>query len=481
MQLKNFLAGIIGFLSCLSIAIPADAQYGTFKYNTRINGNMNGYYEVLPPDYTANTDTKYPLIIYIHGYGATGDGMPAPGPTQDDAKGHLEFLIYTGWGTIPWRAYRETLPTSFTVDGKQMEYIMINPQFMVEPYFNYPDRTANVDITDLLEYCFAHYRIDPQKVYLTGQSAGANYIMNYMASGLPNSKKIAAVVATSPGANHSTPNTGSTPAKGQAIANTHAAVWISVSEIDFIDPVDDQGQEYHDAQDWINDINNANPTIGATLYVLPGKNNHNAAATTTYDPSTNFDGKNIYQWMFQFSNLDVVPLTGIKLSANPENKFIRLNWNSFLIHLNSTFNIERSSNGEQFNSIGIIQSINSSSETQYTFLDQFPLNGNNFYRIFQRDANGKITYSTVVSVKIDRPNAIRIFPNPARKNINIYFEKPITNTALRIYSSGGALVKELKIRNTNSITIDVSNLSKGVYNGILSKDGNITHFNFVRE
>src|SRR5688500_2330931 len=44
--------------------------------HTAVNSNIGGYYEALPPDYHSNPTKKYPLLIFVHGIGETGDGSP---------------------------------------------------------------------------------------------------------------------------------------------------------------------------------------------------------------------------------------------------------------------------------------------------------------------------------------------------------------------------------------------------------------------
>lgn len=98
-------------------ALATQAQTKTLKYNTRVNDNINGYFEYLPINYNDVPAKEFPLFIYLHGTGTAGDGSP----------GVLEYVVNSGWGTPPWRAWRDYLPTSFTVDpdGQQREFVQV--------------------------------------------------------------------------------------------------------------------------------------------------------------------------------------------------------------------------------------------------------------------------------------------------------------------------------------------------------------------
>ena len=80
------------------------------------------------------------------------------------------------------------------------------------------------------------------------------------------------------------------------------------------------------------------------------------------------------------------------------------------------FEIERSSDGYNFTSIGIVpeQPYN----PEYTFTDNFPDNRNNFYRLRFRDSDGHSSTGPVVHISMtcSRQKKIRVIPNPVTEN-----------------------------------------------------------------
>ncbi|MGC4036440.1 MAG: T9SS type A sorting domain-containing protein [Chitinophagaceae bacterium] len=78
------------------------------------------------------------------------------------------------------------------------------------------------------------------------------------------------------------------------------------------------------------------------------------------------------------------------------------------------YTIERSDNGTGFVSIGDVQSKNSGATSYYTFSDNAPLAGNNYYRIKNVFADGTVSYSAVIKISVkENPSlSFSVYPNP---------------------------------------------------------------------
>jgi len=95
----------------------------------------------------------------------------------------------------------------------------------------------------------------------------------------------------------------------------------------------------------------------------------------------------------------------------------------------SHFNIQRSTNGVSFTTIGKVVAQNKSINS-YEFIDaNLPslegLGVGLFYRIQSIDKDGKISYSEVKQIRLNQltNNPINIYPNPSKGEINIDFNK----------------------------------------------------------
>lgn len=70
------------------------------------------------------------------------------------------------------------------------------------------------------------------------------------------------------------------------------------------------------------------------------------------------------------------------------------------------------------------------------------------------------TQNTTNINKVEKINAIKLFPNPASSLLNIAVEKPL---AIEIYDAKGALIFQDKNNNETSFKIDISTWAKGLY------------------
>jgi hypothetical protein len=126
---------------------------------------------------------------------------------------------------------------------------------------------------------------------------------------------------------------------------------------------------------------------------------------------------------------------------------------------------------------GPIDSLQSNSATNYSFVDHNPVSGSNVYRLQQNDINGNITYSALVTINYNSltvDGTFTVYPNPSRELITVSVNSTSTNTPAayvsKIYNTAGAVIGERNI-SANSWTEDISNYKAGVYIIVL-KDNN---------
>ncbi len=101
-----------------------------------------------------------------------------------------------------------------------------------------------------------------------------------------------------------------------------------------------------------------------------------------------------------------------------------LKWNTLSEKNNKGFDIERSTDGKSFKTIGHQKSAavngNSTTQIEYAFTDNQPVTGNNYYRLRQVDFDGMATFSEVKKVTFDGSAiGIQLFPNPAHEQLTI--------------------------------------------------------------
>jgi hypothetical protein len=97
----------------------------------------------------------------------------------------------------------------------------------------------------------------------------------------------------------------------------------------------------------------------------------------------------------------------------------------------------------------------------YTFLDVNPLKAVNYYRLIQRDQDGRGSYSKVVNVLFtDLAKQLSVFPNRISDGkLNIQLQQAGT---VSLYNSVGELMLRKKLSAGMQI-MNTGNLAKGIY------------------
>lgn len=135
---------------------------------------------------------------------------------------------------------------------------------------------------------------------------------------------------------------------------------------------------------------------------------------------------------------------------------------------NDHFDVEASSDGENFEKIGEIKGAgNSNSELSYEFFDGSPLATTTYYRLKQVDHDGESSLSSVISVKQKYSQDFVIYPNPTGGDLYIEFTAEKEETySIKVIDVIGK-VTEIEVsanKGGNRLLFNgLDNHSKGVY------------------
>jgi len=146
----------------------------------------------------------------------------------------------------------------------------------------------------------------------------------------------------------------------------------------------------------------------ARFRVLFGSN------TTTTDIGVGFDNFAIY------AGVTPLPVEMLSFDAVLLNESIQLSWSTSSELNNDLFNVQRSSDGNTFTTIGEVAGHGTINEVQfYQFVDHDPILGLNYYRLEQIDYDG--TSEIHKTIRIDNSTSdpffdAVIFPNPSFQN-----------------------------------------------------------------
>jgi hypothetical protein len=151
-----------------------------------------------------------------------------------------------------------------------------------------------------------------------------------------------------------------------------------------------------------------------------------------------------------------------------------LTWQTASEINNEGFEIQRSTDGNNWQNIGFVNGRGTAYETSnYQFMDTNPQKGVNYYRLKQMDYDGAFDYSNVVSVEVAvSGKLLAISPNPVQNGeLTLYIpDEDMEEATLEIFNTVGQLVRT-EVLTSNQATIRVNDLSKGMYLFSLNTNG----------
>jgi len=188
------------------------------------------------------------------------------------------------------------------------------------------------------------------------------------------------------------------------------------------------------------------------------------------------DVGNLENWSIKISYtpLVVTPVSLLSFSGYREGNHNLLKWSTASEQNNKGFQVERSTDGVNYSSIGFVNSRsvngNSASLIHYNFNDNNLPGSTQYYRLRQVDIDQREKLSNIILIKGQRPTALTLsglFPNPANNIVNVIVDAPDgDNVELTISDMNGKLIrKESKAveAGTNTIPIDISRFTSGIY------------------
>ncbi len=125
---------------------------------------------------------------------------------------------------------------------------------------------------------------------------------------------------------------------------------------------------------------------------------------------------------------------------------------------NLGFELERSTDGREFQKIGFVAGKINSTQTQtYDFVDNQPAQGLNYYRFKQKDTDGRFSFSNVVTIYTKQTQIIA-YPNPTQDLVTLSGINIEQQTA-KLYTVAGQ-AHDVQIVNNQ---MDIAHLPSGIY------------------
>ena len=147
-----------------------------------------------------------------------------------------------------------------------------------------------------------------------------------------------------------------------------------------------------------------------------------------------------------------------------------LNWTTSSESNSDHFEVQRSTNGNDFNAIANVAAAGNSSTLHaysYNDIDAANLSVNElYYRLNLVDKDGKSAMSKIARVHLnDAKLKVQLYPNPAHNQLNINYSSPAATIQLRITDLNGKqiLKTELPAAANGLKQLDISSFATGTY------------------
>jgi hypothetical protein len=265
------------------------------------------------------------------------------------------------------------------------------------------------------------------------------------------------------------PTTGNAKLTIAYASADHAQQWIyvnneSATPIMFYPPISDGNA-------FLRQSNHAKYTT-KVVDIPMSKLKSGANTITMLMPSTSSSGNHL---MYDYISLEgdpslTLPVALVSFNAKADGSQAKLNWITSSEKNNERFDVLRSIDGKNFKLLGSVKGKgNSNGQNQYSFNDDTPLNGVNYYQLIQYDFNGQPHEHGIkaVNFSLNQQSGVSIYPNPASDYITVsLLNTEGQNVKISIASLLGKVILEEKFRknDTSTYTIQITNkLEPGTY------------------
>jgi hypothetical protein len=164
----------------------------------------------------------------------------------------------------------------------------------------------------------------------------------------------------------------------------------------------------------------------------------------------------------------------IDFTATPTNNYIILAWTNTNEQINTLYEIQVSTDGQNFTNAGETESNAASAGTAAKYQYQYNLNQTNvgrlYFRIQEKDPDGKLTYSDILIVSPNGESAgisYHTYPNPATNSLVFQFNSAQTGRyLLELISTSGQVVQQetATLTGSSQIQLDLNpHPAKGLY------------------
>jgi hypothetical protein len=158
----------------------------------------------------------------------------------------------------------------------------------------------------------------------------------------------------------------------------------------------------------------------------------------------------------------LLPVTWVSFTAKAQNDAVLLQWVTANEQNTLNFTVQHSTDGISFSNLAVIAAAgNSQNSRSYQYIHVQPSSGNNYYRLYQADKDGKISFSVIKQIFYTKKEADFILLTNPVINGNIQVQLKVNTTIILWTADGKQVYRKALEKGMNYI--NVSNLTKGNY------------------
>ncbi|MEL6650146.1 MAG: sialate O-acetylesterase, partial [Bacteroidota bacterium] len=187
--------------------------------------------------------------------------------------------------------------------------------------------------------------------------------------------------------------------------------------------------------------------------------------TTSSVTNANGDGLAAF---FEFTYASL-PVELLSFDAEVLASSVELNWITATEKNNSHFDVQRSLDGQSWESIGLVQGAgDSDQQISYTYADAAPQSGINRYRLKQVDFDGGFSLSPVIELNFAyRSPKVLLYPNPSQGAFTLQFEGLVARESAKVsvMNPVGQILYQARLEADAQaqLAVEVSGLQPGFY------------------
>lgn len=186
-------------------------------------------------------------------------------------------------------------------------------------------------------------------------------------------------------------------------------------------------------------------------------------------------GSQAYSLIISQPGDTILPLKLLNFVASAKEENVHLEWTTSNEISTKTFEIETSTDGNNWNTIATIEAKNATSINSYAY-DAVVSAGITYYRLKIIDITGSFSYSTIQTIDVaNKTDLFTISPNPAKSFSNISFNKSVKKAIISVIDASGRTVlnSQINLLGNNIYTLPINKLTAGVYTVSVSANNKI--------